>query len=480
MTAASTGIRDLHALMDAGTIHFMGVGGAGMCALAEAVVRGGGRVTGGDARPGTAIEALELLGVRVERGHDPGHIQGVAALVVSAAVPRDHPEVQAAESAGIPVLKRAEALGSWVGRGTVAAVAGTHGKTTTTALLTGILVAAGREPTGFVGGELMGWRSHLRAGAQDLFVVEADEYDRSFHHLRPFVTVVTNMEADHLDIYGSLEGVRKAFRRYLSGVDPKGAVLACADDPGAAALLPDVGALGRSYGLSAGSQLRGVDLSAAGSGTRFRVQEDGKDRGTINLALPGTHNVRNALGAAAAARALGVEWSAIQEGIEAFEGVRRRFQNLGQVRGVRVVDDYAHHPTEITAALEAARRAFPGTRLVAVFQPHLYSRTQAFHREFGMALASADQVWVTEIYPAREAPIPGVDGDLVAAAAREAGARVVFHPELETLARAVAGRLETGDVCITLGAGSIEGVGPSLLRELGRLPGHTHGGGHHA
>jgi UDP-N-acetylmuramate--alanine ligase len=464
------GTRDLRALAAKGTIHFMGVGGAGMCALAEAVVRGGGRVTGCDARPGTAVHPLERLGVRVGRGHDPRHLQEVEALVVSAAIPRDHPEVQEAEAMGIPVLKRAEALGSWVDRGVVAAVAGTHGKTTTTALLTSILVTAGRNPTGFVGGEVAGWRSHLRAGGEDLFVVEADEYDRSFLHLRPFVTVVTNVEADHLDIYGSLEGVRDAFRSFLGGVSGEGAILACSDDPGAASLLPDAGARGRSYGLSAGSQLRAVGLRADGSvggSTRFGIREDGVDRGRIVLPLPGLHNVRNALGAAAAARALGVEWPAIQAGLEGFQGVKRRFQLLGLEAGITVVDDYAHHPTEIAAALAAARSTFPGARVVAVFQPHLFSRTQAFHREFGAALAAADQVWVTEIYPAREAPIPGVDGELVAKAVRTEGTPVILHRKLDTLAAALAEGLVPGDVCVTLGAGSIEALGPDLLRRLG-------------
>jgi UDP-N-acetylmuramate--alanine ligase len=465
--AAPASVRDLRVLAREGSLHFMGVGGAGMCALAEAVVRGGGRVTGCDARPGSAVQALERLGVRIQEGHDPGHIQGVAGLVISAAVPPDHPEVRAALDAGIPVLKRAEALGSWVAAGRVFAVAGTHGKTTTTALLTTVLAVAGEDPTGFVGGEVPGWRSHLRPGSDRLFVVEADEYDRSFLHLRPFVTVVTNVEADHLDIYGTYEGVQEAFRKYLEGVDPGGAILVCADDPGAASLLPGTGTRGRSYGLSPGSQLRGVDLRPSGAGTRFRVREDGKDRGELEVGLPGLHNVRNALAAAGAARALGVEWSPIREGLAAFQGVKRRFQRLGEARGVTVVDDYAHHPTEVAAALEAARTAHPQRRLVAVFQPHLFSRTQAFHREFGRALARADAVWVTAVYPAREAPLPGVEGDLVADAVRAAGTPVVYHPDVASVAAALAEALRSGDLCLTLGAGSVEAVGPELLEHLG-------------
>jgi UDP-N-acetylmuramate--alanine ligase len=465
--------RDLRPLLARGTVHFMGIGGAGMCALAEAVVRQGGRVTGCDRSPGAPVRNLERMGVRVRGGHDPSHVEGVAVLVVSAAVPDSHPEVRAAREAGIPVLKRAEALGGWVNRGTVVAVAGTHGKTTATAMATSVLEAAGMDPTGFIGGETAQWRSHLRAGRDDLFVVEADEYDRSFHHLRPSVALVTNLEADHLDIYGDLEGVRRGFRRFLEGVRKDGAVVACGDDPGASALLPWVGERGWSYGLSAGSRLRGIGVRLRESGSAFHVQEEGLSRGRLELRMAGLHNVRNALGVAAACRRLGVAWEAIRQGLAAYEGVRRRFQELGRVRGIRVVDDYAHHPTEVEAALRAARAAAPRSRLVAVFQPHLYTRTRDFAGEFGRALALADVVWVTEVYPAREEPIPGVDGTLVARATEGMkgmdGARVTqvrFHEELETLPEALAAFLRKGDLCLTMGAGSIESVGPTLVEAL--------------
>jgi UDP-N-acetylmuramate--alanine ligase len=467
MTAPRPTPRSLRDHLEEGPIHFMGIAGAGMCALAEAVVRGGGRVTGCDLNPGHSARALERLGIRVMKGHDPGHIEGAAALVVSAAIPADHPERRAADTAGIPVLKRAEALGGWVNQGTLAAVAGTHGKTTTTAMLTAILAAGGLDPTGFVGGEVAAWRSNLRPGSDDLFVVEADEYDRSFHQLRPTVTVVTNLEADHLDIYGSLAGVVEAFRVYLAGVRSAGQVLVCADDPGAAGLLVDAGEAGRSYGLSAGAQLRGVDPRMTPTGGRVRIVEDGVTRGELRVPMTGLHNLRNALGAAAAARTLGVEWEAIRAGLDSFGGVRRRFQGLGEVEGIRVVDDYAHHPTEVAAALDAARSADPGARIVAIFQPHLYSRTRDFHQAFGEALATADVTWITDIYPAREAPIEGVDAELVYRSTREAGgSEVHLHPDLETLPAAVAATLRKGDLCLTLGAGSIEAIGPRILAEL--------------
>ena len=462
-----------------GTVHFMGIGGAGMCALAEAVVRGGGRVTGCDAAPGEATRPLERMGVRVWRGHEPSHVAAAAALVASAAVPSAHPELAAARAAGIPVWKRAEALGAWVSAGEVVAVAGTHGKTTTTAMTTAILAEGGLNPTGFVGGRVQAWGGHLRPGSDRLFVVEADEFDRSFHHLEPTVAVVTNVEADHLDIYQDLEGVRSGFRQFLTGVRKGGTVIVCADDSGAAALAPYISGAVRTYGFAAGSQVRGTDYAPEGQGSRFRVFEDGKDRGWVSVAAPGRHNATNALGAATAARTLGVEWDQIRAALAAFTGVGRRFQRLGEVRGITIVDDYAHHPSEISASVAAAREVHPTGRLVVVFQPHLFSRTRDFAREFGAALAQADVVWVTDVYPARELPIPGVDGGLVARevaaafvrnsreAPRPEAGEVHDHRDLTTLAETVAASLRTGDLCLTLGAGSIEATGPEIVRRLG-------------
>jgi UDP-N-acetylmuramate--alanine ligase len=468
---------DLRKLMKEAPIHFMGIGGAGMCALAEAVLREGGRVTGCDLAPGAATHALERMGVRILKGHDPAHLADASALVVSAAVPAEHPEVAEARARGLPVLKRAVALGAWVDHGRVVAVAGTHGKTTTTAMITAVLESGGLRPTGFVGGEVAGWESHLRPGAGELFVVEADEYDRSFHHLRPSVALVTNLEEDHLDVYGSLEGVREGFRTFLAGVREGGTVIACADDPGAGQLVQGLPMTVVTYGLSAGAMLRGVEVDRSPTGARVRVMEGGVDAGSIEISLPGLHNVRNALGAAAAARTLGVGWDRIREGLAGFGGVRRRFQRLGEARGIAVVDDYAHHPTEVRAALEAARHAFPRRRLVAVFQPHLFTRTRDLAVEFGEALALADACWVTAVYPARETPIEGVDAELVVRAVERAGGREVhLHAELDSLARALSESLREGDLCLTLGAGSIERTGPELV-EILRGAGREHGAG---
>jgi UDP-N-acetylmuramate--alanine ligase len=260
--------------------------------------------------------------------------------------------------------------------------------------------------------------------------------------------------------------VREAFRVFLSRLRPGGRAGVCADDPGAAALLPATGAAGYTYGLSAGSQLRAVDVRTGADGTRFRVDELGRDRGRARLGRPGMHAVRNALAAGAVARHFGADWDAIHGAWASFTGVARRFERMGEPGGVAVVDDYAHHPTEIRATLAAAREAFPGRRLVGIFQPHLYSRTRDFAEEFGRALAGADLVWVTDVFPAREAAIPGVDGELVAAAVRRAGGQVTYHARLAGLAEAVAAELRPGDVALTLGAGSIEAVAPALVREL--------------
>jgi len=451
-------------------IHFMGIGGAGMYALAELFLRRGRRVTGCDLKESTAVRRLRGLGAEVSIGHDAAHVQGAGAVVMTAAVPADHPELVAARAEGIPVWKRAEALGAVVNKGRVVAVAGTHGKTSTTALTVGVRATAGMDPTGFVGGRVAAWDGNLRPGG-DLFVVEADEYDRSFHQLEPDLAVVTNLEADHLDIYGSLEGVRDAFMTFLNGLRPDGRAIVCADDPGAASLLPELGSTGYSYGTSAGSNLRALEIEYGPEGTSFRVQEDENDCGTAQLSLPGRHSLLNALAAGAVARQLGATWESIRAGWAGARGVERRFERLGEVDGVLVIDDYAHHPTEITATLATARAAFPGRRVVAAFQPHLYSRTRDFAREFGGSLAQADEVWLTAIFPAREQPIDGVTHSLITDSIRAAGGVVREHPDLDTLAAAMDEGVRSGDVVILMGAGSIERVGAELV---GLLRGRVH------
>ncbi|MGH7649078.1 MAG: UDP-N-acetylmuramate--L-alanine ligase, partial [Gemmatimonadaceae bacterium] len=348
--------------------------------------------------------------------------------------------------------------------GALIAIAGTHGKTTTSVMATEALAAAGRDPTGVIGGRVPSWGGNLRFGGDDVFVVEADEYDRSFLALAPTVAVVTNLEADHLDIYADLADIRGAFAQFVRGART---IILCADDPGANSLEVPPGAQVARYGIAAPNATIGVrDLRFAGDGSTFTVVRGSQSLGDIALRVPGRHNVLNALAALAAGIAVGADVQSMAPGLRAFGGVERRFQRLGEAKGVTVVDDYAHHPTEIRATLAAARNAFPGRRLVAAFQPHLYTRTRDFATDFGVALALADAIFLTDIYPAREQPIPGVSATLIADAARAAGGALAWHGTRETLAAALANTVRSGDVVLTLGAGDITRTGRELLEKL--------------
>ena len=446
-------------------VHFMGAAGAGMSALAELLVRRGARVTGCDANPAGAPD-LARLDVPVAAGHDAAHVAGIRALVVTSAVPQSHPEVQAARAQGIPVIRRAEALAQAVSAESSAliAVAGTHGKTTTSVMTTEALAAAGLEPTGVIGGRVPSWGGNLRFGKADVFVVEADEYDRSFLALAPTVAVVTNLEADHLDIYADLADIKGAFAQFVRGART---IILCADDPGANALELPPGADVVRYGISSpNATLVAGTLSLGADGSAFTVVRAGRPLGDVELRVPGRHNVLNALAAIAAGVAVGATVPEMAPGLRAFGGVERRFQRLGEAKGVTVVDDYAHHPTEIRATLAAARSAFPGRRLVAAFQPHLYTRTRDFAADFGAALAGADAIFLTDIYPAREQPIPGVSATLIADAARAAGGALAWHGTRTDLAAALAKSVGSGDVVLTLGAGDITRTGRELLEKL--------------
>ncbi|SOD02573.1 UDP-N-acetylmuramate--L-alanine ligase [bacterium JGI 053] len=461
---------DLVELARSGPVHFVGIGGAGMAPLAEMLLLAGGQVSGCQDQVNAAARLLQRHGAVITEGHDPAHVADSLAVVMTAAVPDDHPEIAAARARGIPVLKRAKALGAIVNRGTVVAVAGTHGKTTTTTLVTTVLAAAGLDPTGFVGAHVPGWGGNLRRGKDEVYVVEADEYDRSFHQLRPSTAVVTTLEADHLDIYGSLAAVEEAFLHFAESVPDDGMVACCADDHGAsrlANLLRGGPERVTTYGLNAGSMLRAEEVELAGGGARFTVRERGKVLGTARLKAPGVHNVRNALAAVAVARRFGVDWATIERGVAEYAGIDRRFETVGEAGGVLFVDDYAHHPTELEATLRAARAAHPGRRLVAVFQPHLYSRTRDFAREFGAALALADVAFLTDVYAAREKPIAGVTGEMIAAPAREAGVELRYVVDRDALVDAVAAELRPGDFCLTMGAGNLDEAARELLALLG-------------
>ncbi|MGI8498503.1 MAG: UDP-N-acetylmuramate--L-alanine ligase [Gemmatimonadaceae bacterium] len=450
-------------ISDTRPIHLVGIAGAGMSALAELLARRGTPLTGCDMNPSAAHD-LERLGVAIASGHDPSHVDAASSLVVTSAIPKDHPELARARSLGIPVVRRAEALAQAVSMGNVIGVAGTHGKTTTTVMTTEALAAAGLAPTGIAGGRVGSWAGNLSAGGDGLFVVEADEYDRSFLALTPAVAVVTNVEADHLDIYADLADIRAAFAQFVRGAR---AIVLCGDDPGATSLPTPATAEVIRYGLvSRDARLVASDLRAEQGGSRFTVRYDGKPLGEAVLRVPGQHNVLNALAALASGLALGADARKMLSGLERFTGVERRFERVGDALGVTVIDDYAHHPTEIRATLAAARAAFPGRRIVAAFQPHLYTRTRDFAADFGTALASADAIYLTEIYPAREQPIPGISASLIERAALDAGATISWRGERSALASALAAGVKAGDIVLTIGAGDITRTGRELLARL--------------
>ena len=445
-------------------VHFVGIAGAGMSALAELLHRRGARVTGCDANLANAPD-LQRLGITVYGGHDSAHADAAGALVVTSAMPRDHPEIVRARERGIPVIRRAEALAEATAGGDVVGIAGTHGKTTTTVMTTEVLRSAGLHPTGIAGGRVGAWNGNLQLGGERLFVVEADEYDRSFLALTPTVGVVTNVESDHLDIYSDLDDIRNAFAQFLA---PSRAIVLCDDDAGARSLeLPGGRQVIRYAIRSPDARLRAAGIRSVDGGAAFTAVFDDEEVCTVQLQVPGEHNVLNALAALGSGLALGADPKRLAEGLASFTGVERRFQRIGETRGVMVIDDYAHHPTEIHATLSAARSAYPGRRLVAAFQPHLYSRTRDFAREFGEALGLADVTYLTEIYPAREQPIAGVTAGLIADAAAAAGRPIAWLGTRDELALALSEGARSGDVILTMGAGDITRSGPELLSLLG-------------
>jgi len=457
---------NLFATVDPRPVHFMGIAGAGMSGLALLARQQGVTITGCDNDPSGAAD-LAALGVEIWRGHDPGHVVGARALVVTAAVPGDHPELERARALGVPVVRRADALSQAVAGGTVVAVAGTHGKTTTTVMVTEALAAAGRDPTGLAGGRVARWGGNARVGKgrRELFVVEADEFDRAFLSLAPTVAVVNNVEADHLECYGgSMAALEDAFaefagraRRAIVGVD----------DAGAARVAARLAVPVWRVGLGAGVDVRIADPALGERGSAARIELPGGRALALRLRVPGLHNLRNAAAALAVVHELGADLEQALAALAEFGGVGRRFERVGEARGVTVVDDYAHHPTEVAATLAAARQAFPRRRVVAVFQPHLFSRTALHGEALGRALAAADVVVVAPIYAAREQPLAGVSADLVARGAAGAGATTIAVRERAGLTERVVETVRAGDVVFTLGAGDITRVGPELLARLG-------------
>lgn len=439
------------------SIHVVGVGGAGMSAIAEVLVAMGHRVSGSDQRPSGVLDRVERAGVAVSVGHHPENLGRPDLVAVSTAVSPENPEVVAARSAGIPVLSRARLLAAITGLRPTVSVAGTHGKTTTSALLAHALLVAEADPSYVVGGSI-GGDGGARWSDGGWLVVEADESDGTFVELSTQVAVVTSVEPDHLEHYGGMAGLTAAFARFAAAAP--GGVVACADDPGAAALAP-VGA--HTYGFADAAEFRIVDYRGGRDGSSLAVRHGGRIAGEISVPVPGRHNALNATAAVVAATLTGVPLEAAASGVASFPGVRRRFQRRGEHGGATLVDDYAHLPAEVSAALAAAAEGGWG-RVVCVFQPHRYSRTEALWRDFAHAFTGADVVVVTELYSAGEAPRPGVSGRLVADAVRTAhpAARVEWVPERAALVDFLAGELGPGDLCLTLGAGDLTTLADEL------------------
>ncbi|MCU1624625.1 MAG: UDP-N-acetylmuramate/alanine ligase [Frankiales bacterium] len=448
-------------------VHFIGIGGAGMSGIARVLLARGASVSGSDVKDSLAIASLRALGADVHVGHDAAQVEGADVVVVSTAIRETNPELAAARAAGLPVQRRAEALAELLVGHRAVAVAGTHGKTSTTSMLTVAAQHCGVDPSFAIGGDLNEAGSNAHHGSGDLFVVEADESDGSFLVYAPHAAIVTNVEPDHLDHHGTAEAYEQVFRDFVDTVT--GFLVTCADDPGARVLASyarDRGLEVHTYGTAQDADLRLLELTATGGTSTYQAVLRGRRLGTVVLPVAGEHMARNSAAALLTAVQLGLPEAQVIEGLAGFSGVRRRMELKGTAAGVRVYDDYAHHPTEVRAQLQAARGMTGGGRLIAVFQPHMYSRTATFADAFGAALSLADDVVVMDVYGAREDPVPGVTGGVVAAAVRLPAERVLFEPSWTAVPAAVVSRAAAGDLVLTLGAGDVTLVGPEVLRLL--------------
>jgi UDP-N-acetylmuramate--alanine ligase len=454
------------------TIHFVGIGGSGMSGIAAVLLNLGYRVQGSDARESAVTQWLASLGARISIGHAAANIAGADVVVVSGAVPRDNAEVAAALAGRIPVVARAEMLAELMRFRYSIAVAGTHGKTTTTSLLASILSEGGEDPTYVIGGRLKSAASNARLGAGRYLVAEADESDASFTHLQPLIAIVTNIDNDHLATHGGDFGLLKqSFVDFLHNLPFYGLAVLCADDEHVRSIAQEVGRPTLSYGIAGGADVRATNIRPQGLTTRFEVTRSGAASLAVTLNLPGMHNVRNALAAIAVATELGIEAQAVRRALEGFQGVDRRLQHIAEVATavgrVSIIDDYGHHPTEISATLEAVRQGYPGRRVLLAFQPHRYTRTQDLIDDFGKALSAADVLCVTEVYAAGEAPIAGADGRAICRAVRSRGqVEPLFVARVEELAEVLRDLIRDGDVIVAMGAGNISAVAHQLPAAL--------------
>ena len=450
-------------------IHFVGIGGAGMSGIAEVLVNQGYQVSGSDLAENAATRRLAKLGAKLQLRHEPANVAGADVVVVSTAVQPDNPEVLAAREERIPVVPRALMLAELMRLKQGVAIAGTHGKTTTTSLVASVLAEAGLDPTFVIGGRLIAAGSNARLGAGDFIVVEADESDASFLHLQPSIAVVTNIDADHMSTYGhDFERLKQAFVQFLLNLPFYGSAILCLDDPNVRAILPAVTKPVITYGTSEEAAVRAQAIEHDGGRMRFTARRENAAALEVTLNLPGRHNVLNALAAIAVAGELGVSDAAIQKALAEFHGVGRRFQRYGDIPlpgggSFTLVDDYGHHPAEMAATLEAARGAFAGRRIVLAFQPHRYSRTRDLFEDFVKVLSTPDALLLAEVYPAGEAPIVAADGRSLARALRVAGAvEPVFVEDIAEMPEAIRRVAQDRDVVLTMGAGSIGNVPAQL------------------
>ena len=456
------------------TIHFVGIGGSGMSGIAEVLLNLDYAVQGSDLKAGEVTRRLESLGAKVFIGHRAENVADADVVVVSSAINTENPEVARALAQRIPVVKRAEMLGELMRFRYSIAVAGTHGKTTTTSLVASVLAEGGEDPTFVIGGRLKSAATNARLGAGRYLVAEADESDASFMHLQPVIAIVTNVDADHLGTHGGdFEKLKASFVEFLHNLPFYGLAVVCADDREAAALIPRISRPYLTYALAEGVDVRAVNVERHGGRSVFDVLRRGRDAAPlrVTLNLPGRHNVLNALAAIAVATELEIDDAAIQRALAGFQGIDRRLQVLGDVdlgRGrVTLVDDYGHHPTEIAATLEAARQAWPGRRLLLAFEPHRYTRTRDLLDDFAQVLSTADALVVAEVYPAGESPIPGADGKALCRAIRSRGTvEPVLLKSLDELPQVLAGIARDGDVVLTMGAGSIGAAAHDLPATL--------------
>jgi UDP-N-acetylmuramate--alanine ligase len=449
-------------------IHFVGIGGVGMSGIAEVLLNLGYRVTGSDARRGETVERLERLGAKVFTGHQPFHVEGAHVVVYSSAVAPDNVEVQVARQRGIPVIARAEMLAELMRLKYGIAIAGTHGKTTTTSIVAAVLGAAGLDPTVVVGGRVHGLGTNARLGQGEFLVAEADESDGSFLKLSPTIAVVTTVDAEHLDHYPDLDAIRRAFLEFVNKVPFYGAAVVCLDEPNIQQMIPEIEKRVITYGLESGATLTARRLQFSGMNSQFEVLHRGRVLGAASLQIPGRHNVLNSLAAIAVGLDLEVPFERIRSALAGFAGVQRRFQIRGEAQGVLVVDDYGHHPAEIRATLAAAKAGFD-RRVITLFQPHRYSRTHHLRKEFLTAFYQSDLLIVMDIYPAGEAPIPGVHARELAEGIAAHGHREVIYMDgdRDGIVQYLSETTRPGDLVLTLGAGDVGHVGEEFLARIG-------------